>query len=698
MLVSIHCVLRFKKKLLKSTPEYKNHKKRFQAGSFPSKSRKKNQKKSKILDSIEGSGSVTADCKFEKDTIQLGEQTKFIANSFSVQNINIAIELIGPNGSSIEKKDDFYANNTYEHYNIKPTSVGTFNYTLYAQNGVACSASLTVNPPTANCSVSSNSIEQGDKLTFKVNSMKPSNINMSMIIKENATTERYSGTVYSNNEISQEWVMNEIGIFDYLVTLDGIEVCTQQVTVSPVEAKAETCQFSNSSRVYGEKVRFKVDKLKVANGTTWVIEDENGNEILNGTYSSAYSSSYWETNEFYAKSSGKYTLKLAGNEACSANLNVTQPSAENCKLDAETIMADGSTTFRWDLKNCRENQCSYEIRVDDSYITIGTNVSEQNDRQHSVNTAGEYVVWLNGVKTDCKKKLTVAASGSLTCSIAETLLVGEQWQKIKVVSTRLKDSYDIWIDGSIGKNSNGDDMINNWIESNATSEIGGFTCGSSGTHTYKITSHDKTTALCEGTFNCVNVPKVDCYFLKNSDWSAVSGSVLPNTQLQFCASKASANKQTTLTGQDKNGNINKGDFGLSKDNVTCHYFEAPSNDGSYTFKLSAAGEEACKSNPVLVVEAFKGSGSLLSTDFISYSTGTYNVYTGDLGNGPKTKHCKATSVNYDRTIGSINGCTIIIPAHNDKSNGKGCTLNNNTNYTFSVESDVPSDLKCGLDN
>lgn len=528
--------------------------------------------------------------------------------------------------------------------------------------------------------------------------MKPSSTNISMIIKENATTERYNGTVYSNNEISQEWVMNEIGTFDYLVTLDGIEVCTQQVTVSPVAAKAETCQFSNSSRVYGEKVKFKVDKLKVANGTTWVLEDENGNEILNGTYSSAYSSSYWETNEFYAKSSGKYTLKLAGNEACSANLNVTQPSAENCKLDAETIMADGSTTFRWDLKNCKDNQCSYEIRVDDSYVTSGTNVSEQNDRQHSVNTAGEYVVWLNGVKTDCKKKLTVAASGSLTCSMAETLLVGEQWQKIKVTSTRLKDSYDIWIDGSIGKKSNGDDMTNNWIESNATSEIGGFTCGSSGTHTYKITSHDKTTALCEGTFNCVSVPKVDCYFLKlkNSDWSAVSGSVLPNTQLQFCASKASANKQTTLTGQDKNGNINKGDFGLSKDNVTCHYFEAPSNDGSYTFKLSADGEEACKSNPVLVVEAFKGSGSLLKTDFISYSTGTYNVYTGDLGNGPKTMHCTAARVNYDRTIGSINGCTIRIPAYNDRSNNNGCTLNNNTNYTFSVESDVPSDLKCGL--
>lgn len=658
MLVSIHCVLRFKKKLLKSTPEYKNHKKRFQAGYFPSKSRKKNQKKSKILDSIEGSGSVTADCKFEKDTIQLGEQTKFIANSFSVQNINIAIELIGPNGSSIEKKDDFYANNTYEHYNIKPTSVGTFNYTLYAQNGVACSASLTVNPPTANCSVSSNSIEQGDKLTFKVNSMKPSSTNMSMIIKENATTERYNGTVYSNNEISQEWVMSEIGTFDYLVTLDGIEVCTQQVTVSPVAAKAETCQFSNSSRVYGEKVRFKVDKLKVANGTTWVLEDENGNEILNGTYSSAYSSSYWETNEFNAKSSGKYTLKLAGNEACSADLNVTQPSAENCKLDAETIMADGSTTFRWDLKNCKDNQCSYEIRVDDSYVTSGTNVSEQNDRQHSVNTAGEYVVWLNGVKTDCKKKLTVAASGSLTCSMAETLLVGEQWQKIKVVSTRLKDSYDIWIDGSIGKNSNGDDMINNWIESNATSEIGGFTCGSSGTHTYKITSHDKTTALCEGTFNCVNVPKVDCYFLKNSDWSAVSGSVLPNTQLQFCASKASANKQTTLTGQDKNGNINKGDFGLSKDNVTCHYFEAPSNDGSYTFKLSADGEEACKSNPVLVVKKPENMITLVyQGSLTTIEAGSWLIYSNNQHSG--VMRCKSTSgevnITVDGAIKTITG-------------------------------------------
>lgn len=45
--------------MFKSTLEYKNHKKRFQAGSFPSKLRKKKSKKSKILDSIEGSSGNT---------------------------------------------------------------------------------------------------------------------------------------------------------------------------------------------------------------------------------------------------------------------------------------------------------------------------------------------------------------------------------------------------------------------------------------------------------------------------------------------------------------------------------------------------------------------------------------------------------------------------------------------------------------
>lgn len=89
----------------------------------------------------------------------------------------------------------------------------------------------------------------------------------------------------------------------------------------------------------------------------------------------------------------------------------------------------------------------------------------------------------------------------------------------------------------------------------------------------------------------------------------------------------------------------------------------------------------------------------LTTTFKSYSSGTYTLTTGTVGNGsPDVMHCKSASVNYDRTIGTVNStCTIVIPANNDRSNGRGCNVSSNNSYTFVVQSGVPSDLTCGLE-
>lgn len=545
---------------------------------------------------------VTASCSFDNSTIYLGQQASFSASSFSVQNENIAIDFLDPNNQSLETNSSFYANNTYTK-SVTPTTTGALTYTLLANGGVACTATLTVNPPSASCSLSSENVEEGDDLTLTVSSIAPASANVDIAVTENTNHKTGANSHWSNNSYTPQWTMSSTGTFTYAVTINGYKVCEDlTVTVSGATSTAETCKFNNTSRVYGEKVKFQVEKLKVSAGTTWEIDDANGTKVADGTYSGAYAQAFWESGEFYAKSGGTYTLKLGGTAACTANLTVTQPTAENCKLDAETISSGGSTTFHWDLKNCKDNQCSYEIKQGGSYFYGEDDVSEQNDRQRAVSSAGEYVVWLNGVETSCKKTLSVAAGGSLTCTFIGANLVGEQGQGIQVVSTRENGTYDVYLDGSIVYDSWNNLQSNISINKNETKTVGNFTIPSGSSHTWKVTAYGSSTALCDGSFTTVTTPKVDCYFIYNSGGATVTGSVPSYTQLQFCTSRAPISKQTTLTGKKKDGDINETNFWISKDNdKACYYFEAPGT-GSYTFKVRYNGEDVCNSNPVLVVQ------------------------------------------------------------------------------------------------
>lgn len=621
-------------------------------------------------------------CAFDNQSIGLGQSTVFRASNFTGTAQNAAVRLLDDDGVEIASNPTFWTGNNYEVWSLRPTKTGTLTYTLIVNGGVSCTANLTVTGPSATCRVSANSVEQGDPLTFTIGSMSPTNTNLALVVTEtttNGTTERINETFYSANERTATWTMNNIGTFNYIVTLEGAKVCENTITVTSVAGTAQNCGFTNSSRVYGEKVKFKVNNLKVASGTTWELDDPNGAKVLDGTYDQRYGLTYWETGEFRAKVDGEYTLKLGGNEACTANLSVAQPSAENCRLDAETIPSGNSTKFHWDLKNCKDNQCSYMIKLAGNDFSGQTSVGEQNDRQVDVSTAGEYVVWLNDVATDCKKTLTIAESGTLSCSIAANIPVDEQWQKIKVTSTRPKGKYDVWIDGSIGKTSNGYNMTDIEIDKDATNvEVGGFTCTTSGTHTYKITAHNSTTSLCNGSFTCLNVPKVDCYFLYSSNWTAVSGSVVPNTALQFCASQASISKRTTLTGTNKDGSFSKADFDLSKDGRVCYGFEAPSSDNSYTFSVSANGEEACNDTPILEVATppnpvtLTYGGSLTTLTAGTWSVFSDNAYSGVLrckasGNVSITVNGSSKTVTTD--LSSIDGAnprptvyvTVVVP-------------------------------------
>jgi len=100
-----------------------------------------------------------------------------------------------------------------------------------------------------------------------------------------------------------------------------------------------------------------------------------------------------------------------------------------------------------------------------------------------------------------------------------------------------------------------------------------------------------------------------------------------------------------------------------------------------------------------VVSGGSDDGPSLTTTFKSYSSGSYTLTTGTVGNGyPDVMHCKAASVNFDRTIGTVNTtCTIVIPANNTRSNGRGCNVSSDATYTFVVGDGVPNDLTCGLE-
>jgi hypothetical protein len=196
----------------------------------------------------------------------------------------------------------------------------------------------------------------------------------------------------------------------------------------------------------------------------------------------------------------------------------------------------------------------------------------------------------------------------------------------------------------------------------------------------------------------LNVPKVDCYFLYNSNWSDVTGSVLPETQLQFCASQASINKQTTLTGTKKSGTFSKTDFYLSKDDRACYGFDAPSSDGSYTFSVSANGEEACNSTPTLVVQAPQVDGYFdciysMGGSSIPSGTKTYLCRNNGSCSAVKLHCCKASNCNDGQSVSSwkindVPQSTTIGPNSGIYSCSEGTT----------VKIESSGDLKCGVMN
>ena len=80
---------------------------------------------------------------------------------------------------------------------------------------------------------------------------------------------------------------------------------------------------------------------------------------------------------------------------CSVEPMIVGPYAYNCYLE-------NNNTFKFGIGDCGNQKCSYEIKRDGTSVGTEDNIGENGGYSFSVNTAGTYVLWLNGKETGCR--------------------------------------------------------------------------------------------------------------------------------------------------------------------------------------------------------------------------------------------------------------------------------------------------------
>lgn len=276
------------------------------------------------------------------------------------------------------------------------------DYTV-STSGFTCNAKLELPQLAAsNCAINAQTLSATENANFRADITNCDNYACKWFLKKNGTTVR-NGTFGNNMSTS---ITGNGRYTLHLISEDASSACEVSVSAG---APARDCKFNNTTRTFGEREKFKVDKLSASAGTSWTVYDPNGNSVLSGTLGYNYNSAYWETSEFDVKVDGTYSLKLDGEEACTATLNVTQPSA-TCNLDRTSIKLGENTEFRYNITNCKNNQCSYEVKLDGSSLESGNR--SEGGFNRNVSAAGTYELWLNGARA-CEATLSVA-SGTRT--------------------------------------------------------------------------------------------------------------------------------------------------------------------------------------------------------------------------------------------------------------------------------------------
>ena len=558
---------------------------------------------------------------------------------------------------------------------------------------------------TATCSVSG-SLYQGQKLELNVSNITNISGNVDMIWSMDNSTKTINcdATHCWNNKMNAP---TATGTYSYTLTYKGNTVCTGSVDIGP----ALTCSVSPTTLGRGDDYTFTANgnlhcwncSFTDASGSV-----ENNLEVQkNGTL----------TKTKTANNTGSKTLTLACNScdnnisaSCSAPLTINAAAPVfSCPTNQSETVGNTVSITPQGLVGC-EDGCSYTISgtsVTGSGYTSGALPSFTGSS--SAGSVSYTVSLTNSVNTtshDCSITY-VSVSSILTASCPATIstfpLKYFNWGITTSGNGSLAD------DETLVRNLYIDDTYissKNCTKYDCQNMDGTNAPATPGTYTYSLKVGSEE--LCHGSLVVQN--PIVC--------SAQPSGITSGNSITVKASWASgvegqaSDCSLSGSGVPSGGNCNY----LWNFNSDISITPASTGTQNYTYsaKLSNNGNSAgpfeCNwSVAVAAASSSSGGGGgtrTLSTTYQSYAAGeVWTLKTGTIGggSGPNTFHCKVPDASKptggnEITIGMFSSpsCSVIIPSDNSESNGRGCTLESNRTYTFTVASGAPAGTTCGL--
>jgi hypothetical protein len=240
-------------------------------------------------------------CAFSSSTISVGQTVNFFASQFTGTPQSVSASLLDPDGHEVSSTNSLWTGegSSFGAYNLQPTRTGENTYTFVINGGVSCTATLTVNPPSATCTFSYTSLSVNEKLGLQIKNINPAATNLKLEVIETqgstSTSKDLQTNYWSSNNYSQEFTMNTTGSYTYSVKIADVEVCSQNVTVSQ-NAISVSCPAKKEYAV-GETATFNpTTLLNCGDGCDYVLAPTSGTAFASstaGTYTSASTGITW---------------------------------------------------------------------------------------------------------------------------------------------------------------------------------------------------------------------------------------------------------------------------------------------------------------------------------------------------------------------------------------------------------------------
>ena len=315
----------------------------------------------------ETSGSApTATCRFQNGSY----------NWFDNQNSTIKIQTdckscsyVVKNGSgstAASGTTSGTANQEFSTGNITISDAGP--YKIYIDGATVASCSVDPHLPAMGahgCRVDNTPLGSSENTTFRASITQCYNNSCHWYLKKN-------GNSYSDGTFGNNITPNVAGPGTYtlhLLSSDAASACT---VVVPEKENNPKCYFANGSYNWGDNnatLKFKA----TCGGCSYVIRDADGSQVASGTTHGTVGQET-QGQQFTVLKSGNYTVYLNGNSTafCTVPINVSPMEAWNCRTDKSTLGASESTTFRAEMTNCNNNQCTWYLKRNGSAYKNGT--------------------------------------------------------------------------------------------------------------------------------------------------------------------------------------------------------------------------------------------------------------------------------------------------------------------------------------